>query len=175
MKNRLARQLTFKVGIVILGGMLVYAVFQYLAGEAGPLELFIRHLWHTVILGLLIYGFLLLWLRSTFLRPVKQIVAHANRLSQGDFRRWKYSKSSNEIDQVTAVMNRMAEHLNFIKQTSWRKYAETIELHLQSLHERGDLPLQVQGELTDIRDSLHKMDVAILGFVENLADPVDQW
>lgn len=175
MKNRIARQLTFKVALVIFGGMLVYAAFQYLSGQAGPVELLFRHLWHTVVLGVLIYVFLMLWLRTALLKPINQIVVHANRLSQGVFQRWNYSKSRNEIDQVTAMMNRMADHLNLIKQTSWRKYAETIESHLESLRGREDLPLQVQSELADIRDSLRKMDVAIMGFAENLSNPAEQW
>ena len=175
MKNRLARQLTFKVAACILGGMLIYAAFQYLSGQGGPVELIFRHVWHTAVLGGLIYVFLILWLRSALLKPINQIAAHANQLSKGVFQRWNYTKSRNEIDQVTSMMNRLADHLNAIRRTPWRKYAETIESHLESLRDREDLSLQVHGELVDIRDSLLKMDVAIMGFVESLSNPAEQW
>lgn len=175
MESRIARQLTLNVALVILGGMLIYAAFQYLFEQTSPVELLIRHLWHTVLLGVFIYVFLMMWLRAALLRPLNQIVAHANRLSKGVFQRWNYTKSRNEIDQVTAMMNRLADHLNAIRRTPWMKYAETIESHLESLSDRVDLPLQVHGELADIRDSLRKMDVAVIGFVESLSNPAEQW
>ena len=76
MKGKLTRQITLQVALVLFGAMLVYAVFQYVAGEARPAILFFRHLWHTVILGLLVYLVLLWRLRSLVFGALEKILLH---------------------------------------------------------------------------------------------------
>jgi len=166
MRNKLAQQIALDVAFVILGGMLVYASYQFLTGEEGPIELFFQHLWHTVVLAVLVYGFLLLRLRSRVLRPLDLLYYHARDMSRGVFEKYPYPETHNEIDHVTSTMNAVANHLNTIKNASWKDYADTIECQLDGLRQRQALPSDVREELTEIRDGLRKMELTIVGFRE---------
>lgn len=166
MKNKLARQITIEVALVIFGGMLVCAAFQHLTGEAGPVELIFRHLWHSVVLGILVYGFLLFRLRSLVLFPLNQLFYHAHDMAKGVFQHEPYQQTHNEIDEVTSMMNRMAEHMKELRETDWKDHADAIELHLEQLREIPELPMEAREELEEVRDSLQKLDVSIMRFVE---------
>lgn len=166
MKNKLAQQIALDVAVVIFGGMLVYAAYQFMTGEAGPFELFFRHLWHTVVLAVLVYGFLLLRLRSRVLKPLDLLYFHATEMSRGIFEKCTYPETHNEIDQITTTMNNMAKQLNVVKNASWQDYAEVIERHLSGLRGRETLSADVREELMQIRDCLRKMEIAFVGIKE---------
>jgi len=174
MKSTLTRQITIQVALVIFAAMLVYAIFQYLAGEVHPVTLLLRHLWHTIVLGIMIYAFLLWRLRTLVFRPLQAIFFHGYEMSKGEFRSREYPKTHNEMDQVSGMMNLIAEHLAVIRQTSWKGHADSIERHLESLRARQGLPMDVHDDLAAIRDSLRKMEAAVMRFVEIPAWPSDE-
>ena len=167
MKSKLARQITLEVAAVILGVMLIYAVFQFLVGEAHPVTLLFRHLWHTVVLGTLVYLMLIWRFQALFLRPLRNVFSHGNEMSKGTFRRREYSKTHNELDQLTGMMNLIAAHLQFVQQTPWSEYADSVEKHLELLRARDDLPMGAYADLGGMRDNLRNMEVAIMQFLES--------
>lgn len=175
MKNKLAQQIAFDVAVVIFGGMLIYASYQFLTGEAGPIDLIFRHLWHTVVLGVLVYGFLLLRLRSRILRPLDLLFFHAGEMSRGVFKQCDYPETKNEIDQITSTMNSMAKQLNTVQNASWQDYANVIERHLNGLRGRDGLSPDVRSELMQIRDCLRKMELAFVGIKEAPAPVIQSY
>ena len=166
MKTKLTRQITIEVALVVFGGMLIYAIFQYYAGEAIAIDLFVHHLWHTVLLAILIYAVLLYRLRALVFRPLEETFLHAYRMSTGNFEPHEYSTANNEIDDVTRMMNQMAIGLESITRQSWKEYADAMDRHLKYLQGWDKLTPGIHGELTEIRDNLLKMELTIGKVVE---------
>lgn len=168
MKGTLARQITYQVALVIFGAMLVYAGFQYFSGDTQPAALFLKHLWHTAVLGGLIYIVLLWRLRALLMRPLEQVFFHGYEMSQGRFKRQDYPRTGNEIDHVTAIMNQIAGHLELAQGASWKEHADAIERHIEILRNREDLPVDVRSGLLSTRDHLRKMQAAALELAETV-------
>lgn len=171
MKSALARQISIQVALVIFGAMLLYAVLQMVNGEAGPVQLLVRHLWHTLALGGLVYVVLLWRLRKLVLGPLQQVFQQGYQMTQGKFEHKEYVRADNEIDRVGDMMNLIAEHLKFLRSTSWKDYADSIERHIEFIKGRDDLPLDVVSDLACVESELRKMEVAIMRFIEAPSRP----
>lgn len=161
MKKTLGQQLAFNLAIAICGGVFMHAFYLILTGEKEPLSLLFQDLTQALGLGLLVYGFLLLHLRSCLLKPLDMLHSHARDMSRGVFYQCDYLKTKNQIDQITSAMNSMARHLNKMKNAAWTDYAEVIKHHLTGRKNRDILPPDVQNELMQIGDCLGRMEAAM--------------
>lgn len=162
--SALARQIAVETGLVIFFAMLAYAIFQYLTGQHSPLELLLRHLWHSVVLGLVVYVTLLWRLRHLVLEPLRAVTRHGRELMVGRFVEHDYPRAHNEIDEVGAMMNRMAAHLHTLQGTCWEDYARSMDRHITEVRRQANVSPDVLSDLSSVRRELERLETAARRF-----------
>lgn len=162
MENKLARQIGFEVTATFVGSVMAFAGFRALAVSAESASTFTHYFWTAGFLGALVYLLLVVRLRKRILRPLGEISDHVEDLSMGIFQKWGYPEFHNELDEVAAMMNYVADHNNNL-QNSWRTLSFAIAPHMAKLRGCEDLPENLRADLDETWDHLRGMDESIMG------------
>jgi nitrate/nitrite-specific signal transduction histidine kinase len=116
MKAEKQRSLSLVVALWTAGAialaMGVYATFQYFTvPERTLLELVMEHLWHVLVLGLLIYVLCWLVFRIILLRPLNQIYMHLYGVGTGRLEPLQLSTRIRELQTIAEGVNVMIRRM----------------------------------------------------------------
>lgn len=162
MENKLAIQIGFEVTATFVGSVMAFAGFRALAVNAESASTFTHYFWTAGFLGALVYLLLLIRLRKRIIRPLGEVADHVEDLSMGIFQKWGYPEFHNELDEVAAMMNYVADYNNNL-QNSWRTLSFAIAPHMAKLRGCEDLPENLRADLDETWDHLRGMDESIMG------------
>ena len=157
-KNSLASIVAGYSALVIALGMAVYAVHQYIAtpGET-ILGLVLKHSWHVLVLGVLIYATLYAILYKTVVRPIRDLYLKLYAITRGDL-------SSLEIDSNIVEISEIAEGVQLLLDEMDRSVPD---LSLTALSNRT-------GKIRSIAKESDALDMSAKDFLMNLANEIEE-
>lgn len=107
-KRSLSLLVSFWSAVGIASAMAIYAVIQYFTWPgASATQLFVTHLWHVLVLGLVIYAIMRLVFGRVVLKPINRINRHLYGVSTGRIVSLKLQSGVTEIDKLVAGINVM--------------------------------------------------------------------
>ena len=178
-KRALTWRITLAAAAVIFGTMLVWAVVSRDAQRPGPISMVLEHLGHTVVLGILIYAVLRWRSRSLIVRPIADALLHARPTEKptpaetpGDA--GLPDQGQNEMDSPETVMDVIAAHLEFVKNTGWKNQADSIEFYLDHLQSGVDVPEHLYATLLVTLRHLRNMEAAATRLAQTSAEVVNR-
>jgi len=84
----------------------VYAVFQYYSTPGSAvMDLFLKHLWHVLVLGIMIYVLLWFILKKVLLKPIQRIHLHLYKVSTGRIEPLELETNVQELDTIVKGIN----------------------------------------------------------------------
>jgi hypothetical protein len=177
MKRQLTWRITLAAAAVIFGTMLVWAVVSHDAQRPGPLSMVLEHLGHTVVLGILIYAVLRWRSWSLIVRPIADALLRASPAPNSTLVETIRDAGlpdqvQNEMDSPENVMDVIAAHLEFVKNTGWKNQADSIEFYLDHLQSGVDVPEHLYATLLVTLRHLRNMEAAATRLAQTSAEVV---
>lgn len=98
--------------VVIAAVMAVFAAYEYFATPgASAADLLIRHGWHVLIIGVVVYAVLWLTLRRLVLRPIRIVGAHLYGVGTGVVEPLDLDTGVTEIEALVSSVNLMIQRM----------------------------------------------------------------
>jgi len=97
---------------VVAGSMGAYAVWEYVTTPATTAgDLLVRHGWHVLALGAVVYGATWLASRRLLVRPIRAIVAHLYGVGTGVVDPISHNSRVREIEGLVSGVNLMVQRM----------------------------------------------------------------
>jgi methyl-accepting chemotaxis protein len=111
-KRSLSYLVAFWSALAIAISMGIYAIFQYFTSPGKTIGgLFLEHLWHVLVLGVVIYGLLWIVLRRSLLRPIQKIYLHLYKVGTGRVEPLVLQTRIRELETIVEGVNVMIERM----------------------------------------------------------------
>jgi methyl-accepting chemotaxis protein len=140
--------------------MAVYAVFQYfMIPDVTAGELFLRHLWHVITLGILIYALFWIVFRKAIVHPIRHMYRHLYGVGTGRMEEIRIASGIGEIssiaDGINSMIRRMRLGLNRNTIYSCQATLGRLRAHARRLH--GKAPEESEAILEQTVNLQHQL------------------
>lgn len=103
--------------LTIAAGMAIYAFFEYAYVPGVTVaEIVLEHVWHVLVLGLVIYALCLVLLRRVVVRPLELLRLHLRRVSSGELDELVVATSVTEVRHIVDGINGMIHRMKAARQ-----------------------------------------------------------
>lgn len=146
--------------VVIAVAMLIYAIYQYVVmPDMTIAQLFVGHLWHVIVLGVLTYFVLQVMLKKKVVEPVQQLYVKFYGISRGDYEPINIESNIREIQDI-------AESINLILLKKEKRPSEPLLLKLRNFG--GTLRVLIRKLSDTLDDADRTMLMHIISETEDL-------